>query len=173
MKINVAKRLNIFGEYVFSKLSKKVSEVEEKSGRKVLNFGMGNPDFPPSKIYLDKYCQFIRMDPKSHFYPGFGANEEFSTALIKWYKKRFGVDLKKDQLLPLLGAKDAVSHLPLALLDEGDEVLVPDPGYPAFSDPAVMIGGKTIYYDLTEKNNFKINLDELSKKISKRTRLCG
>src|SRR3990167_10350846 len=161
--IKVAKRLNKFGEYVFSRLGKIIREVEIKSGRKVLNFGPGNPDFPPAKLYLDKYCEFIK-DKDAYTYPGFGANKEFTDALIKWYKKRFNVLLKKDELLPLLGGKDAVSHLPLALLDKGDEVLVPDPGYPAFTDPALMIGAKPVYYDLTPKNNFKISLEELAKK---------
>lgn len=167
--IKVAKRLNKFGEYVFARLGKNIKEVEAKSGRKVLNFGPGNPDFPPSKLYLDKYCEFI-YDKNSYTYPGFGANKEFTDALIGWYKKRFNVLIKKEELLPLLGGKDGVSHLPLALLDEGDEVLVPDPGYPAFTDPALMIGGKVIYYNLTSVNNFKVSLDELEKKVSKKTK---
>ncbi|MBI2085746.1 aminotransferase class I/II-fold pyridoxal phosphate-dependent enzyme [Candidatus Daviesbacteria bacterium] len=167
--IKVAKRLNKFGEYVFARLGKNIKEVEAKSGRKVLNFGPGNPDFPPAKLYLDKYCEFVK-DEDAYTYPGFGANKDFSDALIKWYKKRFNVLIKKEELLPLLGGKDGVSHLPLALLDKGDEVLVPDPGYPAFTDPALMIGGKPVYYDLTPKNNFKISIDDLSKKVSKKTK---
>lgn len=168
-KIKTAKRLNIFGEYVFSKLSKLIKEVEEKSGRKVLNFGQGNPDVMPSNVYIDKYCELIR-EKKAHLYPGYGANDELGNALIKWYKKRFNVYLTADELLPLLGAKDGVSHLPLALLDENDEVLIPDPGYPAFTDPALMIGAKPKYYDLTEENNFKIDLNEIRKKLSKKTK---
>lgn len=167
--IKVAKRLNKFGEYVFARLGRNINEVEAKSGRKVLNLGPGNPDFPPAKQYLDKYCEFI-YDKDSYTYPGFGANKELANALIGWYKKRFDVDLKKEGLLPLLGGKDGVSHLPLALLDEDDEVLIPDPGYPAFTDPALMIGAKSVYYDLTQKNNFKISLDEIEKKVSKKTK---
>lgn len=168
-KIKTAGRLNNFGEYVFSKLGKKVKEIELVSGRKVLNFGLGNPDYPPSKLYLDKFCEFIN-EQNTHLYPGFGANEEFSNALINWYQKRFQVTLEKSQIFPLLGAKDGVSHLPLALLDEGDEVLVPDPGYPAFTDPTLMIGGKVIYYDLLEKNNFKISFSEIEKKVTDKTK---
>lgn len=168
-QVKVAKRLNNFSEYVFSKLEKLIKEVEIESGRKVLNFGPGNPDFPPAKQYLDKYCEFI-YDKDAYIYPGFGANQQFSDAVIAWYKKRFKVVIKKEELLPLLGGKDGVSHLPLALLDEGDEILIPDPGYPAFTDPALMIGAKVVYYNLTSKNNFKISLDELKKKISKKTK---
>lgn len=167
--MKTAKRLNNFSEYVFSKLSREVKKVELESGRKVLNFGIGNPDHPPSKIYLDKFCEFIK-EQNAYLYPGFGANEEFSNALINWYQKRFSVDFEKSELLPLLGAKDGVSHLPQALLDEGDEVLIPDPGYPAYSDPALMIGAKPVYYDLTSDDDFKISLEQLKKKISKKTK---
>ncbi len=165
INIRVAGRLNLFTEYVFSKLNKKIAEVEKRSKRKVLNFGPGNPDVVPSPLYLDKLNLFTR-ETDAHLYPGYGANDEFVHGLIHWYKKRFNVDLAKDELLPLLGAKDGVSHLPLALLDEGDEVLVPDPGYPAFADPALMIGGKVVYYDLLEENDFKVSLSELEKKLS-------
>lgn len=169
MVVPQAKRLNNFSEYFFSKLSKKIKEVENKSNRKVLNFGPGNPDIKPSTVYLDKLAVLIQEDD-AHLYPVFGPNYEFSQALIDWYKKRFNVDLEKEELFPLLGAKEGVSHLPLAILDEGDEVLVPDPGYPAFSDPARMVGAKVIYYDLLEENNFKISLEHLEKKISGKTK---
>lgn len=168
-KIKTAKRLNNFGEYVFSKLGKTVKEVEITSKRRVLNFGPGDPDTAPSTLYTDKFCELIKSSD-AHLYPGFGASDEFSDALIFWYQQRFGVDLTTDQLYPLLGAKDGVSHLPLALLDEGNEVLVPNPGYPAYTDPALMITGKVIYYDLLEENNFKISAKELEKKISQKTK---
>lgn len=168
-KVVVAKRLDNFGEYIFSRLAKLVKEVESESKRKVLNFGPGNPDIVPSKVYIDKYCEFVKEEG-AHLYPGFGANDEFANALIGWYQKRFSVDLEKSQLLPLLGAKDGVSHLPLALLDEGDEVLIPDPGYPAFSDPALLVGAKPIYYNLVEENNFKISLVELEEKVTDKTK---
>lgn len=167
--ITTAKRLNMFSEYVFSKLGKKVKEIETQSKRKVLNFGPGNPDYPPSKLYLDKFCELIN-EQNAHLYPGFGANKDFSNALINWYQKRFNVYLEREELFPLLGAKDGVSHIPLALLDIGDEVLVPDPGYPAFTDPTLMTGGKVVYYDLLEENDFSISINEIEKKITDRTK---
>lgn len=168
-KIKIAGRLDNFGEYIFSKLAKAVKEIEGESKRKVLNFGPGNPDVAPSPTYIDKLSEFIR-DKNAHLYPGYGANDEFAQALIDWYQKRFAVDLTKTELLPLLGAKDGISHIPMALLDEGDEVLIPDPGYPAFTEPALMVGAKIVYFDLTEENNFKISLDQLEKKVSKKTK---
>ncbi|MBI2025870.1 MAG: aminotransferase class I/II-fold pyridoxal phosphate-dependent enzyme, partial [Candidatus Levybacteria bacterium] len=137
--IKQAKRLDLFSEYIFANLARKKSEIEKKTKRKVLNFGPGTPDIKPSNLYIKKLGEFINED-NAHIYPGYGAIKEFSDALIWWYKKRFNVSIDKDELLPLLGAKDGISHLPLALLDNGQEVLIPDPGYPAFGDPALMIG---------------------------------
>lgn len=168
-KIQTSKRLDVFPEYIFSRLAKIVAEVESESKRKVLSFGAGTPDVKPSSQYLEKFTEFIR-EPDAHLYPGYGAIPELSNALIEWYKKRFGVSLNKEEILPLLGAKDGISHLPLVILDEGDEVLVPDPGYPAFTGPTLMIGAKPVYYNLIEGTDFKINLEELKEKLSDKTK---
>lgn len=167
--MKLAKRIEQFPEYIHSRLNKKVADVEEITGRKVLNFGQGTPDFRPSKKYVDKYCEFV-IQESSHLYPGYGPIPEFTYGLTEWYKTRFDVLLSPDELYPLLGGKDGISHLPLALFDTGDEVLIPDPGYPAFSEPAIMLGVKPIYYPLTEKNSFKLDFAELKKKINKRTK---
>ncbi len=165
----IAKRLNNFNEYVFAQLAKKVADVESRKGRKVLNFGPGNPDYPPDKEYLGKFQQFIIEKGSSH-YPGYGASKEFSTALVEWYKGRFGVSLDGDECYPLLGGKDGLSSLSLALLDPGDEVLVPDPGYPGFVGPALMVGACPVSYDLLPEQEFKINLNQLTKKLSAKTK---
>jgi len=75
-----------------------------------------------------------------------------------------------NEVLPLLGAKDGVSHLPLAILDEGDEVLVPNPGYPAYIAPALMVDAKPVAYDLLPENDFKISIENLEKKITNKTK---
>ena len=190
-KIKTSKRLRNFDEYIFSKLNKVVKKVEADSGRKVLNLGQGNPDLKPSDIYIEKLCDLVKA-PNAYTYPGYGAQKEFQDALINWYKKRFNVVLSEDELYPLLGAKDGVSHLPLALLDEGDEVLVPDPGYSSCGESVVMVGAKPVFYNLnksvrsgesgrlraialaTERENqwsdFKIDLTELEKKITRKTK---
>jgi len=165
-----AKRLDVFEEYIFSKLAKDAVRVERESGRRILNFGAGTPDVRPSQRYSQKLAELVQAED-AHLYPGYGATTEFSQALRDWYQQRFQVTLDDDELLPLNGAKDGISHLPLALLDEGDEVLVPDPGYPAFSGPAQMIGAKPVAYNLLVANNFKIDLAELEQKLSDRTKL--
>ena len=115
----LAQRLEQFPEYVHARLAKAVAEVERVSGRRVLNLGIGSPDVPPSLFYLDKLSEFIR-DKDAHLYPGYGGTQEFKDAIRAWYKKRFGVELGEDEVLVLLGAKDGVAHLPLALADARD-----------------------------------------------------
>lgn len=168
-QFKMATRVEKFPEYVFSRLARAVIEVEQGSKRKVLNFGPGSPDIRPSNVYLDKFAEFIyRQD--SHFYPGYKGVDEFNEAIIDWYRKRFGVILDTDEVLPLLGAKDGVSHLPIVLVDEDDEVLVPNPGYPAYIGPTMMVGANPISYDLLPENNFKISLENLENKFTKKTK---
>ncbi|WP_424246007.1 aspartate/methionine/tyrosine aminotransferase [Elusimicrobium posterum] len=164
-----AKRLDSFNEYIFASLLRDAKKVEQKTGRKVLSLAVGSPDVPPSKKALEKLKQFIDM-PGAHLYPGFGAKKEFSQAVQTYYKKRFGVTIKEDELIPLLGAKDGTTHLPMALLDEGDEFLTPNPGYPGFTGAAIMMSAKPVFYTLKEENNFKPDLKELEKLVTKKTK---
>lgn len=169
MPFTLSKRIEQFPEYIFTRLNKTIAEVEKASGRKVLNLGMGTPDVPPSAKYLAKLAELVQS-PEAPLYPGYGASGEFREALQAWYKMRFNVTLAPDELYPLLGAKDATGHLPLALLDEGDEILIPDPGYPGFSGPTDMMGAVPVYYSLTEANNFKIDIAELERKVTEKTK---
>jgi LL-diaminopimelate aminotransferase len=164
-----AKRLEAFPEYPFSRLAKAVAKVEAETGRKVLNLGIGTPDVPPSRRYSEKFAELVQATG-AQAYPGYGATKEFAEALIDWYRRRFQVAITLNELLPLNGAKDGIAHLPLALFDEGDEVLAPDPGYPSFSGPALMIGAKVVPYSLSPGNDYKIDFNELKQKISPRTR---
>lgn len=168
--MTVSKRLDYFPEYVFSLLAKEAKKREQLSGKKILDLSVGSPDFPPSVHYMQKLKEYIDA-PGSHLYPGYGATAEFTDGLIHWYKERFGVSLVPEELFPLLGAKDGVSHMAMALSDEGDEILVPDPGYPAFSGPALMMGASVITYELSEENNFRLSIDAIEKKITEKTRM--
>ena len=167
--MRLAQRLNNFPEYIFSTLAKKRVAVEQATGKKVLDLSIGSPDFPPDPAHTAKLKEFLD-DSKAHLYPGYGANAAFTSGLQAWYSERFGVTLEPNELFPLLGGKDGVSHIALALLDAGDEVLVPDPGYPGFTGSALMVGGKPVYYDLTEEHNFTIDIAALEKKVSEHTK---
>lgn len=162
-------RLNTISEYIFSRLEKKVKKIESTSGRKVLNLSIGSPTFPPAEVYLNRLKEII-AEPNIHLYPGYNAIPEFKTAIKKWYKRRFRVDITDEEIFPLFGSKDAISHLPIALINKEDEVLTPDPGYPAFAGSVLLAEGKPVYYDLLEKNEFKVDIKELEKLVNSKTK---
>jgi aspartate/methionine/tyrosine aminotransferase len=165
-KVKIAKRLSNMGEYIFAKLATDVAKLENEIGRKVLNFGPGTPDVPPSQKFISQLEKYIH-EPRAHMYPGYGATPRFSNALISWYKNRFGVVLTKDMLLPLLGAKDGVSHIPLALANPGGEILIPNPGYPGYVGPTQLFDIKPVFYNLDK--NFGLDLSEIKSKLSQKT----
>jgi aspartate/methionine/tyrosine aminotransferase len=157
-----ANRINKIENYIFADLAKKVELVEIKSGKKVLNLGPGTPDIPPSQKYKEQLKQYLDQ-PKSHYYPGYKAIPELQIALQQWYKKRFNVDIQKDELQPVLGGKDAITHLPGLFINKGDEILIPDPGYPAFTGAATIWEADPVYYD--------ISLQDIENKITSKTKL--
>lgn len=153
---HLAKRLGQFPEYVHARLAKAAAEMERTTGRKILNLGIGSPDIPPSETYLQKFTELLR-EKDAHLYPGYGGTDEFKDAICAWYKKRFAVALLRDEVLVLLGAKDGIAHLPFALANDGDEILVPDPGYPGFSGSSLLIGAVPVPYASCEELERKIS----------------
>ena len=143
--------------------------VEKETGRKVLNFGIGSPDYPPSAKYVAKVQEFFAK-PKAHLYPGYGPNPDFVAAIQKMYSERFGVTLETNEVFTLNGSKDGVSHIALTLLDAGDEALVPDPGYAGYAGPVLMVDAIPVYYNLTKATDFKIDYAELEQKMSEKTK---
>lgn len=162
-------RLQEIPPYIFARLNQEVAVVEKQAGRKVLNLATGNPDIPPSQIYIQKYGELLQQKT-AHLYPGYKAIPDFSHALIRHYQARFNVALDEGELLPLNGAKDGIAHLPFALFNEGDEVLVPDPGYPAFSVPAELAGAKIVPYSLDPENGFRLDIAAIEAAITPKTR---
>ena len=162
-----AQRLATFPEYPYAKLALMKQEVEKRDSCTVLDLSIGSPTFPPYSEYMDKMGEYILHD-KSHLYPAAGAIPEFRSALQNWYKKRFNVSLLDNEIYPLIGAKDGVSHIPLALLNAGDEILIPDPGYPGFTGPVSMVGATPVYY-LLPKNSETV-IHAIEKKITDKTK---
>lgn len=167
-KVNLSRRVTSIKEYVFSQLARDIKIIEEKTSKKVLNFGPGTPDVPPNSKIINKLNGFNQL-PSAHLYPGYGAIPEFNKSLIDHYKSRFGVQLDPSELLPLLGGKDGVVHLPFVVADKGDEILVPNPGYPAYSGSMELFGIKATPYTLSE-SNFQHTLDNIKRMINHKTK---
>ena len=162
MKSAKAKRLNKIEEYYFSS---KLREIEEmnRSGENVINLGIGNPDLRPPAGVVDKLTESSK-DPGNHGYQSYRGISALRQAFSEWYKIYYGVDLDPDsEILPLMGSKEGIFYISMAFLNEGDKVLVPDPGYPTYKAVSEMVGGEAVPYDLTEKNRWFPDLDSLDK----------
>ncbi len=161
MIISAASRLDNVSEYYFSKKLQEIRGMNER-GLNVINLGIGNPDMSPSEATIEKLISSAR-NPKSHGYQGYKGIPEFRSAIAGWYLKTYGVKLNsEDGILPLLGSKEGIMHISMAFLNPGDEVLVPDPGYPTYSSVSNLVQAKIRTYNLDENNNWFPDLKALA-----------
>jgi LL-diaminopimelate aminotransferase len=165
--INTAKRLEGIGEYYFSQ---KLREIEalNKAGKDVINLGIGSPDLPPH-IDVIKVLQEESLKPNVHAYQGYKGIPILRSAFAKWYNTWYNVDINPDtEVLPLIGSKEGIMHICMTYLNEGDHVLVPNPGYPTYRSATKLAGGICVDYELTETNNWFPDLNELDKMVRDR-----
>jgi LL-diaminopimelate aminotransferase len=149
MIVQVANRLKQVQEYYFSKKLEQIG-VMRSQGIDVINLGIGSPDLSPPDSALKKTAETIML-PTSHGYASYRSLPELRLAMANWYKATYKVELNfEQQVLPLLGSKEGILYLSMALLNPGDKVLVPNPGYPAYASVAKLLGAEIIYYDLTD-----------------------
>src|ERR1051326_404830 len=134
-----AKRLGRIPPYLFAEIDRKVQE-KKRAGVDVISLGIGDPDLPtPGRIV--SVLQETASDPANHRYPSYFGLAELREAISSWYAHRSGVELDPGtEILPTLGSKDGISHVPLALVDPGDVVLAPDPGYTVYVTGVIMAG---------------------------------
>ena len=168
--MEVAKRLNGIGEYYFSQ---KLREIEElnKSGKDIINLGIGSPDLPPHPDVI-KTLQEESAKPSVHAYQSYKGSPILRKAISDWYKKWYDVELNPDnEILPLIGSKEGIMHICMTYLNKGDEVLVPNPGYPTYRSAVKLAGGKCVEYKLREKNKYEPDFEKLEKKSLKKVKL--
>lgn len=159
----VSKRLDGIGEYYFSQ---KLREIEQLrlSGREILNLGIGSPDLPPHPQVI-RALQESSAKENSHAYQGYKGIAALRQAMANWYLNWYNVSLDPEtDILPLLGSKEGIMHICMTYLDKGDEVLVPNPGYPTYSAAVKLAGAKPVEYKLKEKNQYRPDLDRIAKK---------
>lgn len=155
--------------YIFATLLNKLKNIEASSGKKVLNLAAGDVSFPPSSELM-RSLSTNALDPSRYKYPGYQANANFEQAIINYYLRRYNVVVSPNQLQPVLGAKEGIASLTLTLCDPGDELLVPDPGYPAYAGAARLFGITVVPYSLPKENNFDFDLGQVVLKITPRTK---
>lgn len=161
--MEVAKRLHGIGEYYFSQKLREIDELN-KQGKQIINLGIGSPDLPPHPEVI-KTLQEESAKPNVHAYQSYKGSPVLRNAISEWYKKWYKVDLDPNtEILPLIGSKEGIMHICMTYLNDGDKVLVPDPGYPTYQSAVKLAGGKCIPYELKKKNNYAPDFAKLEKK---------
>mgnify|MGYP001588884988 CR=1 FL=1 len=163
-------RLKALPPYLFVEIDRAKRRAMEK-GVKVIDFGVGDPDMPTPKFIQSAMVKAIR-DPKNHHYPLDRGNEAFRGAISHWVKKRFGLTFDPAlEILPLIGSKEGIAHLPLAWINPGDVVLVPDPCYPPYKSGTQFAGGSSFLMPLKEENNFLPDLEAIPQEVRKKAKI--
>ena len=160
--MKTAKRLEHIQEYYFSRKLKEINSLIS-AGKPIINLGIGSPDIMPPSSVVEKLKKSLDS-PVAHKYQGYKGIQPFRTAIKDFYQNNYNVKLDPNsQILPLIGSKEGIMHISLAFLDEGDEVLIPNPGYPTYSAVTKIVGAKPIYYSLKESKSWLPDINELTK----------
>jgi LL-diaminopimelate aminotransferase len=162
MTVTTSKRLEGIGEYYFSQKLREIDELN-KQGKNIINLGIGSPDLPPHPDVV-KVLQEESAKPNTHAYQNYKGSPILRKAIAEWYATWYGVTLNADtEILPLIGSKEGIMHICMTYLNEGDEALIPNPGYPTYSSAVKLAGGKAVAYEMKEENNWAPDFDALEK----------
>ena len=165
-----ADRLSLVSEYYFSRKLKEVAQLNAE-GKDIISLAIGSPDMPPSEQTIDKLCEVAHQSNAHGYQPTMGT-PELRQAMADFYKRWYNVDLDpKSEILPLIGSKEGILHVTLALVNPGDEVLVPNPGYPTYTSLSKILGAKIVNYNLREDNGWQPDFSELEQMDLKRVKL--
>src|SRR5574341_1247227 len=149
MNFEFADRLKKLPPYLFVEIDR-VKRKALAEGKKIIDLGIGDPDLPTPQAIIEALRE-AAQDPKNHRYSLDAGLPEFRQAIAHWYQKRLGVSLNPDtEILPLIGSKEGIGHIPLAFVNPGDRVLVPEPGYPVYQAGTWFAGGEPLYMSLLE-----------------------
>ena len=158
--MEVAKRLQGVGEYYFSQKLREIDELN-KQGKNIVNLGIGSPDLPPHPDVVKVLFEEAQK-PNVHGYQNYKGSPVLRKAFADWYQQWYGVSLNADtEILPLIGSKEGIMHICMTYLNEGDAVLVPNPGYPTYRSNVTIAGGICIDYDLKEEHNYQPDFEAI------------
>ena len=160
IKIEPAKRLESVSEYYFSRKLKEVAKMNA-GGADVISLAIGCPDMPPSKETIDILCENAQRRDAHGYQPTVGI-PELRNAMSGFYKRWYGVELDpQTEIQPLIGSKEGILHVTLALVNPGDKVLVPNPGYPTYTSLSKILGCEVVNYDLLEDKDWQPDFEQL------------
>ncbi|MBW0178441.1 MAG: aminotransferase class I/II-fold pyridoxal phosphate-dependent enzyme [Sediminibacterium sp.] len=160
--MKTAARLEGIGEYYFSQKLREIDALN-KQGKDIINLGIGSPDLPPHPDVI-RVLQETAAQPNVHAYQSYKGSPVLRKAVSNWYKQWYSVELDPEtEILPLIGSKEGIMHICMTYLDEGDQALIPNPGYPTYSSAVKLAGGTPVSYTLSADNNWQPDLEALAK----------
>jgi len=169
-KIEPADRLSEVREYYFSVKLKEVARMNAE-GKDVISLAIGSPDMPPSDATIKQLCESAH-NPDGHGYQPYVGIPELRDAFARWYQRWYGVALDPNtEIQPLIGSKEGILHVTLAFVNPGDQVLVPNPGYPTYTSLSKLLGAEIVSYNLREENAWMPDFDELERMDTSRVKL--
>ncbi|RMG24840.1 MAG: aminotransferase class I/II-fold pyridoxal phosphate-dependent enzyme [Bacteroidetes bacterium] len=170
MLITPANRLSHIQEYYFSK---KLREIRRRNaeGEGIINLGIGNPDMQPSDATIKTLID-AAIEPGNHGYQPYKGLPSLRNAMTDWYLNTYGVELNpEDEILPLMGSKEGIMHISMAFLNPGEQVLIPNPGYPTYTSITRLVGATPLYYELVEERQWQPDFEALEKQDLSRVKL--
>ncbi len=163
-------RLAKLPPYLFAEIDKAKRRAKAQ-GRDIIDLGIGDPDHP-TPSYIIEALYKAALDPENHHYALDNGMSRLRQAIAKWYMKRFRVKLDPEtEILPLIGSKEGIAHFPLAFVNAGDYVLVPDPCYPPYKNGTIFAGGIPYIVPLLAENDFLPDLGKIEKNISRKAKI--
>jgi LL-diaminopimelate aminotransferase len=170
MRIEKADRLKELPPYLFAEIDK-IKRSAQAAGGDIIDLGVGDPDQPTPANIVHKLSE-AASDPANHHYALDSGMRTFRVAIAQWYQKRFNVTLDVEtEILPLIGSKEGLAHLPLGLINPGDYVLVPEPCYPPYRSATILAGGNVEYLPLLEDNSFLPQFNEVCAAVLDKSKL--
>jgi len=170
MNIEISKRLKRLPPYLFVKIDRAKRQARQE-GRDIIDLGIGDPDEPTPQFIIDALNEAVK-DPSTHKYALDAGLPELRNEIASWYKKRFNVSLNPDtEVLPLIGSKEGIAHMPLAFVNAGDTALVPDPCYPPYKSGVIFCGGNIELMPLLQEGNFLPDIAGIKKSTAKKAKI--
>lgn len=168
--VKPAERLNLVQEYYFSRKLREVAQMNAE-GKNVISLGIGSPDNMPSEATINALCENAHKEDAHGYMPTVGI-PQLREAMAFFYKRWYNVDLNPaSEIQPLLGSKEGILHVTLAFVNPGEQVLVPNPGYPTYTSLSKLLGADVVYYDLKEDDDWQPDFDQLEKMDTSKVKL--
>jgi len=170
VQIKTATRLTLLPPYLFAELDRLKKEVQAK-GVDVISLGIGDPDLPTPQHIVESLRR-TASEAKNHRYPDYEGLEAFRRTAADWYARRFGPKFDPQrEVCALIGSKEGIANFSTAVVDPGDIVLIPDPGYPVYYSGCIFNGGEPYFLVLKKENGFVPNFDKIPEEVARRAKL--